>query len=169
LDDSTLKALAELRESLTSEIIKLQEKINELQSYVDALDIVLKKNSFTTAADLVGMSEPDLKTSTIRTIDIKTPAFGSLAKVQVYPDKLIILPEKGVRLNTNLGPFTKFLVKKIFENKKVSTDHKKQFNYTIDKDADGILEKIIISNYGSNEDLNKLIGAIRWTFEKIKE
>ncbi len=168
MDEKTLKSLAELRESLTDEIAKLQEKIMELQAYVSALDIVLKKSSFKTAADLVGITASTNVSENYELTEIKSTMFGVLAKVKVYPDHIVILPENNVKLDTNLGPFTKFLVSKVLEKAKSKKNNAKSFNYTIEKDDSGNLQKLIITNYGSKDDLSKLIGALRWTFEKIK-
>ncbi len=99
-----------------------------------------------------------------------------LARVEVYRDKVVILPTFDA--SVRMPPFEKFLVSDILEYYKNADEDmvrrgklrpEDKFDYEIVSDEDGTLKKIIIRNYRTSERLDEILKAVQWTLGKMYE
>ena len=101
-----------------------------------------------------------------------------LAHVEISQSTVEISPAEGINLNVNTPPFKSFFLNRILEGMK-SKDMEKLnngqikeselLNYHIKEDSNGLIKRIIITNYRENERLNEIFNTSAWVFTRMIE
>ncbi len=191
-----MKNVADLKSFLEERIEELKAEIEalkeELELHVKALedvDIILAKESFMSAADLVKQSE-ELKFTPVSEKDskkteedkkefiIKYKNGKTLGKISVFGNTISIVPEKDLFFSSKAPAFRSFFEGKIISRmeaedddavkaKKLSDTEKITMNVIMDDK--GNIQNIIIQNYGLYDRMMEIVNTISWTFRKIYE
>lgn len=100
-----------------------------------------------------------------------------LAIVKVYLNYIEITPEKTMSFNINTSPFKSFFIKRIIEGminqdqekvRKKQIEDREMLKYEI-KETNGIIKKIVISNYREKERLTDIFNTAAWVFTRMLE
>ncbi|MDX1372854.1 MAG: hypothetical protein R3321_10310 [Nitrososphaeraceae archaeon] len=100
-----------------------------------------------------------------------------LAIVKVYLNYIEITPEKTMSFNINTPPFKSFFIKRIIEGmvnqdqekvRKKQIEDREMLKYEI-KETNGIIKKIVISNYREKERLTDIFNTAAWVFTRMLE
>jgi hypothetical protein len=100
-----------------------------------------------------------------------------LAIAKVYLNSIEIIPEKNMSFNISTPPFNSFFIKRIIEgmiNQDQEKVRKKQIadsdmlKYKIE-DSNGIIKKIVISNYRERDRLTDIFNTSAWVFTRMLE
>lgn len=100
-----------------------------------------------------------------------------LAIVKVYLNYIEITPEKNMSFNINTPPFKSFFIKRIIEGminqdqekvRKKQIDDREMLKYEI-KEMNGIIKKIVITNYREKERLTDIFNTSAWVFTRMLE
>jgi hypothetical protein len=172
-----VRVLVQLRAELGREIEDLRERVATLEEYVEALDTIIGQGSFATAdaamkatREAVSPSAPEPQTIVL------TDKGGTmeLATMEVVEQTIRVIPVEHAIYDIKRGAFATFFVDKILggfhaedkaraESKEIKWED--AFDYNIVAD-DGILEEIVIRNYGTDARLNEIRRALQWALEK---
>ncbi|MGQ4911422.1 MAG: hypothetical protein ACP6KW_04570 [Candidatus Thorarchaeota archaeon] len=185
MENPDIRVLADLRKELGEEIEELKARIAKLEEYVRGLDETLSKSSFTTAdvalaaasrAPPPGEPEVVAESGTPRIIPVMSKDRSlTLATIEVIDQTLRIIPAEHAVYDIKRGAFARFFVERILgtyqqedktraENKEISWDD--TFDFEIKSDDDGILEEVVIHNFGGESRLTDIERALRWALEK---
>lgn len=100
-----------------------------------------------------------------------------LAIVKVYLNYIEITPEKNISFNINTPPFKSFFIKRIIEGminqdqekvRKKQIEDREMLKYEI-KEMNGIIKKIVITNYREKERLTDIFNTSAWVFTRMLE
>jgi hypothetical protein len=101
-----------------------------------------------------------------------------IANAEILQNSVEIIPAKGIDLNVNTPPFKSFFLNRILEGMKIKDAEKisqhqinesKSLNYQVEEDNNGIIKRIIISNYRDRERLNEIFNTSTWVFTRMIE
>ena len=183
VENPDVKVLADLRKELAEEVEELRAVIGRLEEQIEKLDEAIGRSSFATAdvalaaASRTPAKSPDTISESgepeIITV-MNSDRSLELATIEVLDQTLRIIPAEHALYDIKRGAFATFFVerklgqfdaedKEKAEAKEIDWDD--AFNFTIRSD-DGILEEIVIQNYGSDARLKEIERALRWALEK---
>ena len=179
--------LLELKKELESEIESLRERIEKLESYIRALNMTITTGSFSTADTALGAEssgsvppiEPIIEPEPIeefRSVILMNKERNlELASFEVTEQEIRVIPSAHALYDIKRGAFARFFVERILgkcqeeDRHRVESDQltwEEAFDFDV-KAEDGVLEEIIIRNYGDNTRLDEIERALRWALEKI--
>ena len=173
--EDEVKKVAELREWLVKQIADREDEVSRLKTTLAIIDNVLKQVSFRPA---VALSQPGGKETEYGEIrQLKTKDNVILANAYTAPNAVTIVPVSEIRLNINTAPFQSFFLNRILEGMKGKDQERVdkgelKTDETIDyrvEDDDGMIRKIVISNYREKERLNEIINTATWVFTRMLE
>ncbi len=188
--ERNVQALLDLKSDLEEQLEETRATVERLESYLDAIDSIIGKGSFTTAASaFAGKEAPsgtleqmestaktEAEDEEFRTIEVMDKAGEKdLATIEVQGSTLDILPAEHALYDIKKGAFARFFVERILgqfqqsDRKRVEDgeiDWEQAFDFEVHAD-DGILEEIIIRNYGDKSRLEEIQNTLRWALEKI--
>ena len=178
--------LLELKKELESEIESLRERIEKLESYIRALNSTITVGSFSTADTALGAessssippNEPIIETEPIEefrsVILMNKERDLELASFDVTEQEIRVVPSAHALYDIKRGAFARFFVERILGKFQEEDRHRVEGEQLTWEDAfdfdvraeDGVLEEIIIRNYGDNTRLDEIERALRWALEK---
>ncbi|MFO7835623.1 MAG: hypothetical protein R6V83_03135 [Candidatus Thorarchaeota archaeon] len=188
--ERNVQALLDLKSDLKEQLEEARATVERLESYLDAIDSIIGKGSFTTAASAFAAKEPpsgtleqmestaktEAEDEEFRTIEVMDKAGEKdLATIELQGNTLDILPAEHALYDIKKGAFARFFVERILgqfqqsDRKRVEEgeiDWEQAFDFEVHAD-DGILEEIIIRNYGDKSRLAEIQNTLRWALEKI--
>jgi hypothetical protein len=182
--------LADLKSYLERRLAALENRVEAYKEYIRAIDTVLGRSSFKLAADMLKetpaavVGKPVESGTTRQTAesyvtDLISRVDGSkLGMMAVSKTSITITPVGNSRIPIDSGTFNSFFVRRILSNmvqkdeeqvklKKLS--EKDKISYKIEKNADGSLKEMAISNYRDENRLKQITTTIRWTLEKATQ
>jgi hypothetical protein len=187
-----IKKLVAFKEQLQKRVHKLESEIKELQTILEAVDIILLEKGFkraeimkTPAATetLPPKEETEAEQSYAAStaeyqtvIPLKTRTGELLANLHLNENSLRVTLAEDKNFDINTPPFTQFLVERVLAKMKEKDNELTQtgqltpdkvFSYKIIQDDDTIRE-ITIDNVDADR-LRELKSSIRWTLEKMHE
>ncbi len=180
-----IPVLLELRSELEDEMAELRKRIKRIQNFIQALDASITTGSFATADTALGAS-PTIETPAPSTEPPEVPELRSvvlynkgreleLGTIEITENEIRVIPASHAIYDIKRGAFARFFVGNILGKFQEEDRHKVEegnatweeaFDFEV-RAEDGILEEVIIRNYGTEERLNEIERALRWTFEKI--
>jgi hypothetical protein len=101
-----------------------------------------------------------------------------IANAKILHNSVEIIPAKGIALNVNTPPFRSFFLNRILEGMKIKDtekvsqnqiDESTSLDYNVEEDENGIIKKIIISNYRDKDRLNEIFNTSTWVFTRMIE
>jgi hypothetical protein len=111
--------------------------------------------------------------------DLVSRADGSkLGVMVVSKTSVTITPVGNAKIPVDSGTFNSFFVRKILNNMVQKDEEqvelrklgdKDKIGYRVDKNSDGSLKELIISNYRDENRLKQITTTIRWTLEKAAQ
>jgi hypothetical protein len=175
------KKLAEMKSFLERRIKQQEEEVNNLRSFLEAVDSLLTERSFRRVE-----IRPTVEAATAKTEPAPTPSDSipimttdgvRIASMSVGPHSLEVIPESTVNLDSNSPPLRSFLVAKVLEpmltkDKEAATAGSllpdNMLTYDVEQEG-GRLKAIVVRNYGDDRRLLELKNAIRWTLRRMYE
>ena len=100
-----------------------------------------------------------------------------LAKVNISPQTIEIIPENDLLFSIDTPPFKSFFIKRILEgmitqdrdkNRQKQALNNDHLNYSIDE-HEGRIRKIVINNYREKERLTDIINTSAWVLTRMLE
>lgn len=100
-----------------------------------------------------------------------------LAKVNISPQTIEIIPENNLLFSIDTPPFKSFFIKRILEgmitqdrdkNRQKQALNNDHLNYSIDE-HEGRIKRIVISNYREKERLTDIINTSAWVLTRMLE
>lgn len=173
--EDEVKQLAELREWLVKQIADKEEEIERLRITLTLIDNSLKQASFRPAAMLGQQVSKESAMEEVR--QLKTKENVVLANAYTDPDSVTIIPASDKQLHINTPPFQSFFLNRILEGMKSKDRERVEhgelkpediIDYRV-QDEDGVIQKIIVSNYRDKERLNEIINTASWVFARMLE
>jgi hypothetical protein len=182
--------LAGLKSYLEKRLAALENRVEAYKGYIRAIDSVLSRSSFKLASDMlketpvasVGKpveSEVAKQAAESHVTDLISRTDGSkLGMMTVSKTSIRITPFENTRIPTDSGTFSSFFIRRILNNmvqkdeekvKLRKLSEKDKISYRIDKNPDGSLKEIVISNYRDEDRLKQITTTIRWTLEKATQ
>jgi hypothetical protein len=188
LEDPRIRTLLELRKELDDELERLRERTEKLEAYIQMLDASIGATSFATADTALGrLSEPTRPTAKAsapapsapveqpRSLLIMNKARDlELATIEIKDRDLRIVPAPHASYDIKRGAFARFFVERILglfqqedrhrvENEEIEWDD--SFDFEV-RAEDGILQEVVVKNYGGETRLAEIERALRWALEK---
>ena len=192
-DAERVKKLVAFKAGLEKKVEELSGQLKEAQAMLDLVNSILIEKGFK-RVDL-----PKEPTKTMPTPRAETPTEAetplppepsgpegaiplttvegeTLASILVEGKLLRVVPAEGKEFNTNMPPFTQFLIERVLakmqdrDNELARTGQLTQeeiLSYSIARDGD-VIREINIRNVDA-ERLRELKSSIRWTLEKMNE
>lgn len=187
MENPEIRVLLELRRELDEQLAELREKADRVESYIQALDSIIGVSSFTTADSAIaaaataevlesreGVIEPSIDEP--RTIQVMNkPGDVELATIDIDRQSLTIIPADHAIYDIKRGAFARFFVERILGQFQQEDRHKVEageieweqaFDFEV-KAEDGVLQQIVIRNFGDNHRLSEIQNTLRWALEKI--
>ena len=170
-----------MKSFLERRIKQQEEEVNNLRSFLEAVDSLLTERSFRRVE-----IRPTVEAATAKTepapppsdsIPIMTTDGVRIASMSVGPHSLEVIPESTVNLDSNSPPLRSFLVAKVLEpmltkDKEAATAGSllpdNMLTYDVEQEG-GRLKAIVVRNYGDDRRLLELKNAIRWTLRRMYE
>jgi predicted regulator of Ras-like GTPase activity (Roadblock/LC7/MglB family) len=189
LENPEIRVLLELRRELDEQLTELREKADQIESYIQALDSVIGVSSFATAdaaigaaatADALGARAEEgaaaLTSDEPRTIQVMNkPGDLELAIIELDTQTLSVTPASHAIYDIKRGAFARFFVERILGQFQQEDRHRVEngeieweqaFDFEVRAD-EGVLQQIVIRNYGEGNRLNEIQNTLRWALEKI--
>ncbi|MGY5875864.1 MAG: hypothetical protein RTU30_08970 [Candidatus Thorarchaeota archaeon] len=186
MEDPRITILLKLRRELDEELEELRTKVALLEDYLQALDATIGTGSFATADTALGVlpeppgpsieSEPTTLTGEARTITIRAKDKDmELATIEVAGDQIKIIPVSHAIYDIKRGAFARFFVEKILgtfqQEDRVNVENgimewDEAFDFEV-RAEDGILQEIVIRNFGDDSRLSEIERTLRWALEKV--
>jgi hypothetical protein len=196
--EEDIKNAADLRDWVLKQLSDKQEEIDRLKRLLLLIDNLLKQESFKPASKLQRSinntestitgerQEPVMRNrSTIKNVSTFTETRELkrlkdnllLAKVNISPETIEIIPEKDLLFSIDTPPFKSFFIKRILEgmitqdqdkNRQKQSLKNDSLNYTIDE-HEGKIKKIIINKYREKDRLTDIINTSAWVFTRMLE
>ncbi len=189
-----MKNVAELKSFLEERIAELREEIEALQEELDlhkraldGVDAILAKESFKSAADMIGGSEePRFKPLATTKVEkeeqerqdfqIKSKMGEVLGHMSILGSTISIVPEKGLEFSSQARPFRSFFEGKIVKRMEAEDEQNFQagmlpesqrISMNVITDERGNIQNIIILNFGKEDRMEEIKSTITWTFRTI--
>ena len=176
--DEQIHDILELKEQLTEKIETHIEEIKKLEKNIVTLNTILKQSSFTKASDLTISASETMKEERRITVPITKNSDGStIANVFVSDDKLSIVLDENITLDSETPPLKTFFIDRIIgemknkdkqevEKGKIRKDD--VIDCIINKNGSAIRE-IIIKNYRQKERVDEIINTATWSLTRMIE
>ena len=181
--EDEVKRAASLKLWINSRIGEIEAEAEKLRDFQGIVDIVLRTTSFKSASDIptsqqvVNTNDTDAGEFT-ETRSLKRPNDNFLlGTAYISKSKIAIVPASTVMLNVNTPPFKSFFVNRILDGMK-SKDNEliaqetiksnEILNYDIEE-SNGVISKIIVTNYRDNTRLTEIINTVIWAFTRALE
>ena len=171
--DEQIHNILELKEQLTEKIEKHLEEIEKLEKTISVLTTILKQTSFTKASDLTLSTEKKKNTDSV----IKNSDGSTIANVIVSDDKLSIVLDENISINSETPPLKTFFIDRIIgemknkDNQEVEKGKMRKndvINCVITNNGSAIRE-IIIKNYRQKERVDEIINTATWSLTRMLE
>ncbi|MFW9919335.1 MAG: hypothetical protein ACFFED_07035 [Candidatus Thorarchaeota archaeon] len=179
-----IPVLLELKKHLEDELEQLRARIKQIESFIEALDATITTGSFATADVALSKTAPSPSVSS--PASSSTPELRSivlynkgreleLGTLEVTENEIRAIPAGHAVYDIKRGAFARFFVEKILGKYQEEDRHKVEegamtwedaFDFEVRAD-DGILEEVVIRNYGTESRLEEIERALRWSLEKI--
>jgi hypothetical protein len=186
MSNPQIPILLELKKDLEEELQELQARIRRIEGYIRALDASITTGSFATADSVItGAPTPTTPTPTapetsgvpeLRSIELFNKARElELATLEVTAQEIRCIPAPHATYDIKRGAFARFFVERILGKFQEEDRHRVEageltwedaFDFEVRAD-DGILEEVIIKNYGTEVRFTEIERALRWALEKI--
>lgn len=171
--DRDTKRAAELKLWLEQRIAELEEELERLKETLSYVDNSLRVSTFKQASEMMSETReaPEAR-------ELKRDKGGQvIATASITADAVAIEPSRGVVLKTATPPFKSFLMGKVLQGMKakdeelvVSGKLAKGMELRFDaEEANGVIVKLLIENYGDRARLNEILGTVSWTFSRMLE
>jgi len=197
---------AEIKEYLESRISELEIELAKLRDMLHLVDSNLREKSFVPAISLRNQHGSDYPESSTRETTTAQPSAKEseraeekkmetaiqspnqrqlrrtkdskvLANVLIESDKVIIIPEEGIKLSQHTPPFESFFVNRILrgyqardeevaKQGKLKTTQVLQYNV---QEGQGSITSVTVSNYRDTARLNEILSTITWAFTRMLE
>jgi hypothetical protein len=180
-DQQLTKKLAEMKTFLEKRIKQQEEEVNSLRSFLEVTDSLLAERSFRPVeipppAQVSARPKAAPITASDR-IPIMTTDGVAIALILLDQDGMHVVPESGVKLDSNSPPLRAFLLGKVLDP--MQTKDKEAaasgaippeniLAYDLEQE-DGYLKAIHIRNHGDDRRMLELKNAIRWTLRRMYE
>ncbi|MHA2212332.1 MAG: hypothetical protein ACXAEN_10045 [Candidatus Thorarchaeota archaeon] len=185
VEDPQIRILLALRRELEEELEELNERIEKVQAYINAMNSMIGTSSFTTAdvaLESAPVDEKDLEEAeqAMATEDpteivvMNKERDLDLATVYVEGPDLRVVPAVHALYDIKMGAFARFFVERILGNFQKEDRHRVEngeigwdqaFDFEVNAE-DGILQGIIIRNFGDEGRLAEIQRTLRWALEK---
>jgi hypothetical protein len=171
--DEQIHNILELKEQLVEKIEKHLEEIEKLEKTISVLTTILKQTSFTKASDLTLSTEKKKNTDSV----IKNSDGSTIANVIVSDDKLSIVLDENISINSETPPLKTFFIDRIIgemknkDNQEVEKGKIRKndvINCVITNNGSAIRE-IIIKNYRQKERVDEIINTATWSLTRMLE
>ena len=171
--DDQIHDILELKEQLAEKIEKRLEEIEKLEKNISTLNAILKQTSFTKASDLILNTEKKKAVIPI----IKNSDGSTIANVFVSDDKLSIVLDQNILLNSETPPLKTFFIDRVIgemknkdnqEVEKGSIEKNDVIDCVISNNGSAIRE-IIIKNYRQKERVDEIINTATWSLTRMLE
>ena len=171
--DEQIRDILELKEQLTEKIEKHVKEIEKLEKNISILNTILKQSSFTKASDLTLDTEKKKDTISV----IKNSDGSTIANVFVSDDKLSIVLDTNITLNSETPPLKAFFIDRIIGEMKSKDDQEVEngkiaksdvINCIINNNGSALRE-IIIKNYRQKERVDEIINTATWSLTRMIE
>ncbi|MEM2876178.1 MAG: hypothetical protein QXL67_04430 [Candidatus Bathyarchaeia archaeon] len=178
-----MRKLADFKVVLEEKIKRLEEEIEGLKVMRNVLDSLLIEKGFKRAVAVAPpiqpqkqQPEPQPPGERVNVIPIKTVEGIHLADMYFEEGNLRVTPSGDVLFRLDTPPFQPFLVGRVLEKMRLKDRESSMrgeippeevLNYEV-KSEDGVLREVLITNV-TEERLQELKSAIRWTLEKMYE
>jgi len=171
--DEQIHNILELKEQLVEKIEKHLEEIEKLEKTISVLTTILKQTSFTKASDLTLSTEKKKNTDSV----IKNSDGSTIANVIVSDDKLSIVLDENISINSETPPLKTFFIDRIIgemknkDNQEVEKGKMRKndvINCVITNNGSAIRE-IIIKNYRQKERVDEIINTATWSLTRMLE
>ena len=171
--DDQIRDILELKEQLAEKIAKHLEEIEKLEKNISVLNTILKQTSFTKASDLTLNTEKKKEVVPI----IKNSDGLTIANVFVSDDKLSIILNKNISINSETPPLKTFFIDRIIGEMK-NKDNQEVERGKIRKDDvidcvisnnGSAIREIIIKNYRQKERVDEIINTATWSLTRMVE
>ena len=176
--DEQIHDILELKEQLTEKIETHIEEIKKLEKNIVTLNTILKQSSFTKASDLTISASETMKEERRITVPITKNSDGStIANVFVSDDKLSIVLDENITLDSETPPLKTFFIDRIIGEMK-NKDNQEVENGKIRKDDvidcvinnnGSAMREIIIKNYRQKERVDEIINTATWSLTRMIE
>lgn len=182
MEDSSIRILLALRKELEEDLEDLREREDKLQSYINTLNTLIGSTSFTTAEVALETSSDSVPTPPTRAAEFPQTITVTgkdrdldLATIEVDENDLRIIPSEHAIYDIKRGAFARFFVEKILGQYQQEDRHRVEngeigwddaFDFEV-KAEDGILQEVIIRNYGDEGQLQEIQRTLRWALEKV--
>jgi hypothetical protein len=185
MSNPQIPVLLELKKELEEEMQDLRARIKQIEDYVRAIDASITIGSFATAdAAITGTPTPTAPVTPpvatgvpeLRSIELFNKARElELAILEVTDQEIRCIPAPHATYDIKRGAFARFFVERILGKFQEEDRHKVEagemtwddaFDFEVRAD-DGILDEVIIRNYGGEVRLTEIERALRWALEKI--
>ena len=195
-ESEKLKLLIEFKKRLEKKISDIELELQEMKITSEILNSILIEKGFKRGDMKAIVLSPD-KSETFKkivnsnikpkspvfhskdpesVIPLKTKNGESLAIIYVNKEILHVLLDETKKFNSNVPPFSSFLVKRVFMKMKQKDEElvkagvissEKMFTYDIATEGE-LIREIVIKNVDENR-LKDLRSSIEWTLEKMYE
>ena len=171
--DEQINDILELKDQLAGKIAKYLEEIEKLEKNISVLNTVLKQTSFTKASNLSLNTERKKEAIPI----IKNSDGSTIANVFVSDDKLSIVLDKNISINSETPPLKTFFIDRIIGEMK-NKDNQEVEKGKIRKDDvidcvisnnGSAIREIIIKNYRQKERVDEIINTATWSLTRMLE
>mgnify|MGYP001770708833 FL=1 len=159
--------LLQLRKSLEEKIAELEKELELYRKILAALDEVIGRKSFTTAAEEKERREAGRKPLEVQIL--KSKEGEELGTAEIYEDEIVLKPKSPVKLE---GLLKRFFIEKLLERYKEEDEdavRQGKKNAALDyevQEEDGAVKAIVVKNYGDENRRRDIIRAFRWTLER---
>jgi len=174
------KKLAEMKSFLERRLKQQEEEVTYLRSFLEVVDSLLAERSFRPVdiSPVTAVPKPQTAAKGASdSIPIMTTDGVRIASMMVEPNAIHVVPDAGVKLDSNSPPLRSFLVAKVLEP--MQTKDKEAaavgslppdniLTYNLEQ-GDDILKAVHIQNFGDDRRLLELKNAIRWTLRRMYE
>ncbi len=179
MENTDIRVLVGLRQELDEILDDFREKISRIEEIIESLDSVIGASSFSTAdtalsaatAERPAAEAPSLPDS----ITVNNKAMDmELATIKVEGNELRIIPASHALYDIKRGAFARFFVERILgqfqqqdrqrvENGEITWEEAFDFEVVAE---DGILQEVVIKNFGTEDQLMEIQRTLRWALEK---
>ncbi|MFW9908278.1 MAG: hypothetical protein ACFFEF_06865 [Candidatus Thorarchaeota archaeon] len=178
--------LLEIRRELQKELEELRSRIKKIEEYIKALDATITAGSFATAEAAMSSAAPAKTPPPERATTEGVPELRSivlfnkgrdleLATLEVTSHEIRAIPAAHAVYDIKRGAFARFFVERILGKFQEEDRHRVEageltwddaFDFEVRAD-NGILEEVVIKNYGGEVRLTEIERAMRWALEKV--
>lgn len=199
-----VQKFAETKEYLEAKISELENELSKLKLMLNLVDSNLREKSFVPAISLRDQTS-EASSATVKDVFPAKPVPKGSEKVSEKPsevihnpnqrqlrrtkdsmvlanaliehDKVIIVPEKGVKLSQHTPPFESFFVNRILRGYQSRDEEDSKtgklkaalvLQYNV-QEAQGSITSVTVSNYRDSNRLNEILSTITWAFTRMLE